>query len=716
MANNFKSPADANTPAGPSSSDHIGETVIGRHLTKVESAQQELLRRDDVWASIRGRHVRGFVNLPPDVLENLKIFHARQLQQTGLSTQSDKSAVSGDGLANDTGEPHPSGSQSSHHDQAESGDKQDDEDDEDTSSERAVSNWSPSPQSHLMPARAGIQGLAQKFQTQIREKSPIQPTVQTSSPKRPTFTTCSFPPSSLGLEEDLEVEPPIPLNDKLLSVNKAGHQIIATPPSAQIVPCTFDQSAVSAQPKSKPRADPKQPIYKAPAPLYRPNKHASVSAHLNAGTSKPSQGIVDSVHVDDPSSLSTTNTSSSIIPSTNQEERSGRQLPAWIRPSLFSPSQNPKSSPEESRTRPQGHSPDYVPTSPRLRSSPPPVVIPQATIQPSPEQVPSPLTPFVLYTVTYPSYNGSIGDFVTSCMYIQLQQRRLRLRTSLYDDFIRAWFEGYVTYVRDCDDSKPPVKATNAIEWYNQIDDDPLFTSRVVTRQNLEAILNFYPEELRTARSHLGLSPIPTPEIAQPSEPVRRKDTSRSILKPVSPPPRAKAKGKGLEMPAPGTRVAPIQVDQAPQPVLPRQAPQPVLSRQADNLTMPQNRSFSGVGARTAQSKGLTRSLSEAATLKRKPSGDLNAEISKRTSTTSLLQRSDSASPASLHSERSKGTTVQGSAAPGSTAGGRRAKYANDPEKRSRQFAKFLKKQRAGKESIASSTPISNTPTSGQKH
>jgi hypothetical protein len=352
-----------------------------------------------------------------------------------------------------------------------------------------------------------------------------------------------------------------------------------------------------------------------------------------------------------------------------------------------------------------------MPPSPsRVVSSPQPLVIVNHPAERPVVASKSWEAPFDHYTVTYPSYNGTIQDFITACIYIQLQYRRIR--TSLYDDFIRAWVQGYLPYVRDCDEARPPVKALRAIDWYNEIDDDPLFTSRIVTRQNLQSILNFYPAELQMARKALRIPSNQTPSehlvsnsYAQPY--VQNKDVLSGPLthasqwrgkEPVLKTVEAEAKAKV-------PRLSPTHKSTVP----PFQADRHILA----------HKSFEGFISRRAESTGFTRSLSETIPRKRKSTGELHSEGSKRMSLglTSVVHKvvgSDSGSTNS--SERSKGAP-RSSVALESTATERQGtRKVDDPEeRRRRRLAKHFKKQMAERESIASSAPISNTPTSGQR-
>ncbi|KXJ91337.1 hypothetical protein Micbo1qcDRAFT_233855 [Microdochium bolleyi] len=116
---------------------------------------------------------------------------------------------------------------------------------------------------------------------------------------------------------------------------------------------------------------------------------------------------------------------------------------------------------------------------------------------------PEETSPFKSFCAAYVTYTGNTRSFVTACIYIQLQHKKIR--SSLYDDFIRAWHEGYYAYVRKCDSAVPPVPAAHAYAWYNEMDDDPLYTLRVITKQNLESVLDAYPDEVEDAQRRLGI-------------------------------------------------------------------------------------------------------------------------------------------------------------------------------------------------------------------
>ncbi|KAI1657760.1 hypothetical protein F4813DRAFT_359476 [Daldinia decipiens] len=663
----------------------LGQTKIHRCLVKVGSDQQKLLALSNSWAQFLSRSSKPFLNVPPEVLQDLKECYSRQLQPT----QSDEAISSADAQADiiDQDEKY---SQVAHS-----------EPDAETDDEgRQNEPWSSSPYHHrFIPERTSDETPQQPFITQVPSISPPQPTKPTLSKPQ---ALPPFPQSSQEQEEPLEVEVPTGINDNVLPFGKLGAHMGTTPPSAQVVPCTYEQLEQSSMVS---KTKPKQRIYKEAPEFYRPEKIRPVSAHPSLGVARLEHAVAPFPNAQ--SSELGGNPPSSIIPSTVLDAVPRRSPPAWQVNRPNSPSGDPHIShdgieaPDSPQTQPP--SPEYSPPTPQLRSSPPVLSIPRiaSPIISQPHSVSQ--TPFIRYTITYPNYNGSISDFVTACMYIQLQQRRIR--TSLYDDFIRAWHEGYLPYVQECDNAEPPVKALNAIDWYNQIDDDPVFTSRIIIKQNLESTLNSYPDELSSARSLLGLSsgqsqgPTSTPDATLLA---KGHTLSPEFAVTVD----AMPSGEGQDIPA-------VELTKSASNDISLAATSTPLKSHHKKV-IPVNQSIGEIGPKPIKTKGLTRSFSEVSRYKRKSSEALNSSSPKRVSVNSLAGP-DSGINTAAAKPGVPNSSARGSPTPSSTAE-RKRKYADDPKKRSESFKKFLKRRHKWeKDSIASSAPVSNTPTSAQR-
>ncbi|KAI0847117.1 hypothetical protein F5Y00DRAFT_242361 [Daldinia vernicosa] len=676
-------------PGLRSPSDLFGETKIHRCLVKIGSDQQKLLALPNSWAQFLSRSSKPFLNVPPEVLQDLKEYYSRQLQPT----QSDEAISSADAQADINGQDE----QQSQIAQSEHDAESDNEEEE----VQITSSWPSSPEHHrFIPERTSDENPQQPFITQVPPISPPQPTKPTLSKQQ---ALPPFPHSSQEQEEPLEVEVPTGINDNIPPFGKLDAHMGTTPPSAQVVPCTYEQSEQSSLSS---KTKPKQPIYKEVPEFYRPQKIRPVSAHPSLGVARLEHTVAPFPNAQ--GAELTGNPPSSIIPSTVPDAIPRRNPPTWQVNRPNSPSGNPRighdsiEAPDSPQTQPP--SPEYSPPTPQLRSSPPVPHIPRISSPVMSQPYSVSQTPFIRYTLTYPSYNGSINDFVTACMYIQLQQRRIR--TSLYDDFIRAWHEGYLPYVQECDEAEPPVKALNAIDWYNQIDDDPVFTSRIIIKQNLESTLNSYPDELSACRGLLGLSS------GQSRGPTSTPDATLLAKGHISSPKLtvtgdAMPSGKGQDIPAvETTKSASNDIPSAASPIPPKPNHKKII---------PVTQSMGEIGSRPTKPKGLTRSFSETSRHKRKSSEELNFSPPKRVSVNSLAGPDSGSDTTTVKPEVPK-IPARGSPTPSSIAE-RKRKYANDPKKRIELFKKFATKKRYKRErdSITSSAPVSNTPTSAQR-
>ncbi|KAJ0166766.1 hypothetical protein CTA2_5983 [Colletotrichum tanaceti] len=106
--------------------------------------------------------------------------------------------------------------------------------------------------------------------------------------------------------------------------------------------------------------------------------------------------------------------------------------------------------------------------------------------------------PLEAFRSAYPSYSGSIGDFVKACLTIKDLRRKLLLPKWLYDDFIRAFVDGFVPYIETLDDDdEPPL---SAYQWYVEHVDRPTFEGGIVTRENLHLVFKVYHSEFKSAK------------------------------------------------------------------------------------------------------------------------------------------------------------------------------------------------------------------------
>ncbi|KAI1178980.1 hypothetical protein F4777DRAFT_535183 [Nemania sp. FL0916] len=674
------------TASSPDSlpSDALGDLRIRRRLVKIPKDQKDLIHRPESWVGFLERRPNGFSNVPPHVLEQVKASYSRQKNITELPTAD---ASPGD-TRDHTTDADPTRRQQFSFPRAKpadgngngNGSSSKDDEDEDEDEDGDLTSWPSSPESipNRKPLSFESQDPSHAFITQLPENSPLPPTLTISSLRYSKLP--EVPRSSQVPEDDLELQIPAALAHNTASINKLALPMLATPPSAQVVPCTLEQ------PKPPP-PPPGQHIYKPVPELYR---RPSLSTNRMMGPHKPATGPSRDVH--EASSSSAGTPSSSVIPSTRNDQVGGSKKHVSVRHIAPGRVPQPGSFTVALQRRPLHIRPSLAVGTPSVHEP-----------------------PFVQYSITYPNYKGTIQDFVTACKYITLQHQRIR--TSLYDDFIRAWVEGYLPYVKECDEACPPRKAMRALAWYNEIDDDPSFTSRVVTRQNINSILNNYPDELKSARLHLDIVPSQgTREFlvsgSQPKSHEPQNDNSFS---------KFPAHSQQMTDREPTTR-SEWGMDQ--EPTASRSTPirKPKDLPSAEDQRIPTHKSFNGLETQAEKHGSPMRSFSEPNNNKRSAASVLTPEFTKRMSIGSTSTGREPSQPRSIstisnHSELPNKETSRSSVTPAPTPGRAKRKAPEDPESRRRRlkkhFEKHIARQRQG--SVASSAAINNTPTSGQQ-
>lgn len=527
----------------------VKEKCIRHKYTVIPNDQQELLSRPDAW------NTKGIPNLPPKVLQDVKDAFIRRSRSAAASKRATPKGLDA-GRAN--GPSRQKHRHNGHVAEADSTDRLDtvlsgDDDDDDDNDEGEPIPWTPSPSHHKQapvrreelatlrprtshaesssPVRAENRHPAPPSPAQPHHlavpSSPPLPARQASTavsqrpirnargPKatRPAPVVSSrarlaqpAPPSSLASEPDLEYQPPRAITDVMSPVDRAlrqtrshapVHRVLQTiqqpaptPPSAQesaTVPCTWKEPRISVA---------CQGTVQEPAPKRRrlvesPSLESSKAADPN-GTAPPSSGRGARVSLND-SHASESSPAPSVISGTpakrHPDPRLGRG-PGQILsagfprlehlPQVIEPAEEGYGSSQPSQPAQVGS----FNSSGRL-----------------PPNGPASQAPFVAFKVAYPTYEGTIRDFISAAIsIIQLQESR-SLPEFLYDDYIRAWAHHYINYVEDCiqADRKP----LRAIQWYNEYVSSPVFTKRIFTKGNITDITGHHRAEAEAYRREI---------------------------------------------------------------------------------------------------------------------------------------------------------------------------------------------------------------------
>ncbi|CAI0645938.1 unnamed protein product [Colletotrichum noveboracense] len=136
----------------------------------------------------------------------------------------------------------------------------------------------------------------------------------------------------------------------------------------------------------------------------------------------------------------------------------------------------------------------------------------------------------------YPSFTGSVADFVRACIVVKGLQRKHQLPKWLYDDFIRAFVDDYTSYMDEVDKSSSIAKPMSAIRWYVANVDRPVYQKEVVTAENLDRIFEIYSEEVGEAKKWLldGISSSPI-VLETPQRPAANVSMARKHASPTLP-------------------------------------------------------------------------------------------------------------------------------------------------------------------------------------
>ncbi|KAK8061473.1 hypothetical protein PG994_007839 [Apiospora phragmitis] len=274
--------------------------------------------------------------------------------------------------------------------------------------------------------------------------------------------------------------------------------------------------------------------------------------------------------------------------------------------------------------------------------------------------------------------------------------RKKALATYQYDDFIRAWTEGFVPYVSEFgpEGSEEPF---TAIEWYMETVDNASFQFRkgIVIRENLETVFEKHPKEAEEAWRHMrvaGPKRGPLPNSLPPAEPVL-----------ALPPTPAIGTAQLLEQ-------ALVQTEEDDEttnianPIVPAERPQ-AQQQLRGSQSDPIDRTKTKARKPNSPAGSLRHSASEIFSRKRPAGDELVAASPKRTIGRALSGR------------QSEGSTPSATLPPLSGPWLGPTKYKDDEVKWQRSWNRFLaKKLRRKQESIANSSALpGGTPTSGQK-
>lgn len=454
----------------------LSDRRIKRRYFQIPEAQKKLLEDDGAWSENLCRGQLGMLNVPAEVLQDVKDFHARKKvesvpHQSRPAQQS--SPPSASRLHAPASPPQP------------------DRDDE----ESGRVPWTPSPKEHLHPP------------------PPELPAQVQSKRKIPPFFFPEEPSSSGAVSEALEIEAPGVLGQEMSPpVNKGASRALATnsgrpeptPPSAQLPLGTVDSAM-------------------KPPPAKRRRGMDEMHASEGSKSVNPRQALVLDAVSKPPSgnsgknqdSLTTTESARSLGPQPAPEKsgqsgmsRSRSDPAACQQPSSLTQTWEGRRQEEGARELVHMESP-----TPGRSIAPPPAQRIPVDQSPLPatglsQNLTEPviyLTPYESFKLAYPDYSENCRKFVSACLSVNQLRRDRQLPEFLYDDFVRAYSSDYLIYVSECSRKKAD-KILPGIQWYNEYVKDVQYTKKLIQKDNLAALLALHKEEAHSVRRSIGYS------------------------------------------------------------------------------------------------------------------------------------------------------------------------------------------------------------------
>lgn len=482
------------------------DRLIRRRYVQIPGKQKDLLERPDAWSENLSHGPRGMINVPPEVLQDVKDFHVRRHSKPSQQpnfTRPPSSAGSSAPLKLSRPEQPVSSPRLGQDDQA--GDDQ-----------ATQLSWSPSP-SRPPPGDRLVQPIEQpELVSPHRNQLASQST--RLKRKTPPASLGNGPPSSAAQSDAVPFEPLLALGEEPHPpVNRGANRVAATestlpaatPPSAQVevVPSTLGNTirvaSVAARPLNKRRrvadievSDKEHETTEQGGPLHesnprpRPgttNDERNISSASASTPSLPSQAAVGQRR------------RSAVLQATSaadsNEQSSSGYTPTYEGRPRGTPTQQKdvlRHTASESSMAPAPAQPPAEPSRSNL------VKVHQIHA----ENIVGHRTPYEEFKAAYPDYEESTRAFIRACLAVEKLELERALPEFLYDDFVRVHSTVYMDYYGEAQIRKYK-EVLKATQWYNENVKDMVYTKKIIRRDNLPAILKAHSTAVRQIRESI---------------------------------------------------------------------------------------------------------------------------------------------------------------------------------------------------------------------
>lgn len=482
------------------------DRLIRRRYVQIPGKQKELLERPDAWSENLSGGPRGMINVPSEVLQDVKDFHTRRHSRSTQQPNLTQPASSAGSVA------PPQSTRSKQPLLSNPGPDQGDQAGDDGATQLS---WSPSPPRPLPGGRPVQPTQRPESVSPSRTHPAPQPTFQKR--KTPPSLLGGGPPSSAAQSDALPYEPLSALGeDSYPPVNRGANQVAATqsilpaatPPSAQVevVPSTLMNTgqvgSVTAQsfhkrrrvedielpdkePETTEKTRPHSTSNSIPRSAEPQNDRNTSSASIST-PSFPSQAAVEQHQNSAP--LQTASAANCT------ERSSSRYTPTYEGRPRDTPTQ------QENILRHSASGSSMAPVAAQVSAEPTDSGHVQES-QPRVGNIIDHRTPYEEFKAAYSDYEESTRSFVRACLALKFQYERA-LPEFLYDDFVRVHSTVYIDYLQEAQIRKYS-EVLRATQWYNENVKDMVYTKKFVRRDNLSAILKAHSKEVQKIRESI---------------------------------------------------------------------------------------------------------------------------------------------------------------------------------------------------------------------
>ena len=293
-------------------------------------------------------------------------------------------------------------------------------------------------------------------QTLTDNPAAVKSTLKTHS--RASRIFAEPPPSSFAsTDSGLEVEPPRVIPAPLEAVNREAAAIALepTPPSAQIIPCTYTEHPSPPKPPQAKRRrlmrDPNE-IFRTPEPVAQPRKSAAAASTTGSSSTKQTSA----------SRPGTSNDSGPVPSSPSAADDVGpiRTVAQGVKTiNGIRQATNGQHSSSSDKIPPNG---------------------------------PASQVPYTAFKLAYPDFEADLHDFIRAVLSLKVYRKKMSFPYFLYDDFIRVFCTVYLTYTSDTYSTGE--NNLSAVKWYNSNVTAPRYLKNIVTSDNLDDVLSQYTE------------------------------------------------------------------------------------------------------------------------------------------------------------------------------------------------------------------------------